>query len=133
MSTTQPRLPGPDHPITIQPATVRVVVSAGEHVIADSTDALVLQEASYPPVYYLPLADLDQAALRDSETTSWCPYKGTASYYSVDAGDGLLKDVIWFYPDAHEAVAEISGHAAFYPDRVTITTSALSLPEPHRR
>ena len=120
MSATEPRLPGPDHPITIDRHPERVVVRVGDHVVADSTDALVLREAGYPPVYYLPLSDLDEAVLRDSDTTSWCPYKGTASYYSVDAGHGVVEDAVWYYPEAHEAVAEITNHAAFYPDRAQI-------------
>ncbi len=120
MSATEPKLPGPDHPITIEPHPARVVVRVGDHVVADSDQALALHEAGYPPVFYLPLADLDQAVLRDSETTTWCPYKGTASYYSIDTGDGVVADAIWYYPEAHEAVGEISGHAAFYPDRVQI-------------
>ena len=120
MSATEPKLPGPDHPITIEPHPGRVVVRLGDRVVADTTDALELHEAAYPPVLYLPLADLDDASITDSDTTSWCPYKGTASYYSIDTGDGLVEDAIWYYPEPHDAVSQIAGHAAFYPDRVRI-------------
>ena len=120
MSATEAKLPGPDHPITIDPEPARVVVSVNDRIVADSTHALVLREAGHPPVHYLPLADLDRSLVRDSETTSWCPYKGTAAYYSIDAGDGLVEDAIWYYPRAHDAVSQISGHAAFYPDRAQI-------------
>ena len=127
MSATEarePKLPGPDHPITIEAHPGRVVVSAGDHVVADSTNALGLAEAGYPEVLYVPLTDLDASVLHDSETTSWCPYKGTASYYSIDTGDGVIEDAIWYYPEAHEAVGQISGHAAFYPDKVQIEERA---------
>ena len=116
-------IPGPDHPITVEPADVRVVVTAGGKVVADTSKALVLREASYPAAYYVPLADVDPAVLRPSETHTYCPYKGEASYYSVAGGDGEIADAIWTYPSPYPAVAEIAVHVAFYPDRVQITTS----------
>jgi uncharacterized protein (DUF427 family) len=116
-------IPGPDHPITVEPADVRVVVTAGGKVVADTSKALVLREASYPAAYYVPLADVDPAVLRPSETHTYCPYKGEASYYSVAGGDGEIADAIWTYPSPYPAVAEIADHVAFYPDRVQITTS----------
>ena len=120
MSATEAKIPGPDHPITIEPHRGRVVVRAGERVIADTTDALELREASYPVVLYVPLSDLDEDSLERTETTSWCPYKGTASYFTVRAGDEVLEDVIWYYAEPHDAVSEIGGHAAFYANRVSI-------------
>ena len=120
MSATQPRLPGPDHPITVSPHPSRVVVSVGEQIVADSTKALELREAGHPPVLYLPLSDLDRSALTDSDATSYCPYKGDASYFSVTTPDGVLEDVVWYYTAPYDAVAEIADHAAFYPDRVQI-------------
>src|SRR5579875_2786811 len=118
MSTSEVKIPGPDHPITIEPHDGQVVVRAGERVIADTTNALELREASYPTVLYVPLADVDGETLTRSETTTHCPYKGDASYYSVRAGDGLIEDVVWTYEHPYDAVAEIRGHVAFYPDRV---------------
>jgi uncharacterized protein (DUF427 family) len=120
MSATQQKIPGPDHPITVEPHPARVRVTVGDHVIADTTKALAVREASYPPVLYLPLSDLDQATLVASETSSYCPYKGTASYYSVRTADAEVSDAIWYYPEPYDAVSEIDGHVAFYPDRVQI-------------
>jgi uncharacterized protein (DUF427 family) len=120
VSATEPKIPGPDHPITIEPHSARVVVSAGEHVIADTTHALALHEAGHATVLYVPSADLDGSVLVGSDTTTYCPYKGTASYHSVRTADGLVQDAIWFYPDPYDAVSQISGHVAFYPDRVDI-------------
>jgi uncharacterized protein (DUF427 family) len=123
MSTRAPLIPGPDHPITIEPSSAHVVVKAGSAVIADSSNALALHEASYPPVYYVPLADVDSELLESSDTTSYCPYKGDASYYSVRTGDSVVKDAIWFYDEPYDAVSEIAGHVAFYADRVQIEDS----------
>ena len=121
MSTRAPLIPGPDHPITIEPSSAHVVVKAGAAVVADSSNALTLNEANYPPIYYVPMADVDAELLVSSDTTSYCPYKGEASYYTIATGDGELTDAIWTYPEPYEAVADIAGYAAFYPDRVEIT------------
>jgi uncharacterized protein (DUF427 family) len=118
----QPRTPGPGHPITVEAADVRVVVSAGGKTVADTTAALVLREADYPPVYYVPMADVDQALLRPSPTRTYCPYKGDASYYSVAGPDGEITDAVWTYATPYPAVAGIAGHVAFYPDRVEVST-----------
>ena len=115
------KIPGLDHPITIEPATERVTVHAGGRVIADSKAALVLREAHHSPVFYLPLADVDATAIAPSESHTYCPFKGTASYYDVLTDDGPIADAIWTYPEPYEAVAQIAGHVAFYPSRVEIT------------
>ncbi|GGN30592.1 uncharacterized protein (DUF427 family) [Actinoplanes campanulatus] len=106
--------PGPDHPITVSPAGEKVVVTAGGRVIAETGNALLLQEAHYPPVRYVPLADVDPAVLERSTTTSYCPYKGDATYYSLPGAP----DAVWEYQDPYDAVAAIKGHVAFYPDKV---------------
>ena len=123
MSASAPLIPGPDHPITIEASSAHVVVTAGATVVADSSNALTLHEANYPPVYYVPLDDVDSELLESSDTTSYCPYKGAASYYSVRTGDGVVEDAIWFYDEPYDAVSEIAGHVAFYPDRVQIDDS----------
>ncbi len=112
------KIPGPDHPITIQPNQGRVVVTLGERVIADTSEALTLREASYPPVQYIPRKDVDMAALTRSATTTYCPYKGEASYFSIPAGGERSVDAIWTYESPYDAVAEIKDHLAFYPDRI---------------
>jgi uncharacterized protein (DUF427 family) len=119
----QPKIPGADHPITIEPGAAHVVARSGAYVIADSTKALILREAGYPPVYYVPLADVDQILLRPSLTTTYCPYKGDASYFSVAGPDGDIQDAVWTYAEPYPAVATIAGHVAFYPDRVQVTAT----------
>jgi uncharacterized protein (DUF427 family) len=117
------KTPGPDHPITVEKNPARVVVRVGEQVVADTTAALVLQESNYPAVQYVPLADVDQSLLTATDTSTYCPFKGDASYYSLTTPDGELTDVIWTYREPYPAVAEIEGHVAFYADKVEITTA----------
>jgi uncharacterized protein (DUF427 family) len=115
------KTPGPDHPIVIEKNPERVVVRVGDHVVADTTAALSLREANYPAVQYIPLADVDQALLKETDTSTYCPYKGDASYYTLVTAGGELTDVIWTYREPYPAVAEIAGHVAFYPDKVSLT------------
>ena len=116
----QSLIPGPDHPITITPTSQIVTVRTGDTVIARTEHALTLQEASYPPVQYIPLKDVDQALLRKTESTTHCPYKGDASYYTITLRDGDLVDAVWTYEQASPAVKEIRDHVAFYTDRVDV-------------
>jgi uncharacterized protein (DUF427 family) len=117
------KLPGPDHPITIAPHAARVVVTAGGTVVADTRDALALREASYPAVPYIPRDDVDLAALERTDHTTYCPYKGDASYYSIATAEGELTDAVWYYAEPYAAVAEIAGHVAFYADKVDVTAA----------
>jgi uncharacterized protein (DUF427 family) len=120
--TTRTRLePGPDHPITIAPTGGRVVVRAGDQVIAETDHAITLSEATYGPVQYVPIADVDAAVLRSSDHETYCPYKGTASYYTVTTPASELENVIWTYEEPYDAVSEIAGHVAFYADRVQLS------------
>jgi uncharacterized protein (DUF427 family) len=112
------KVPGPDHPITIERNPNRVVVTVGGQVVADTRDALTLREASYPAVQYIPRRDVDMAALRRSEHTTYCPYKGDASYYGIPAGGDRSRNAVWTYETPFEAMARIKDHVAFYPDRV---------------
>ena len=115
------KIPGPDHPITIEPTAGQVVVRVGDQVLAKSSAALTLLEADYPAVQYVPLADVDQALLSRTETSTYCPFKGDASYYTITAASGDLPDAIWTYEEPYPAVAQIAGHVAFYTDRVELT------------
>lgn len=111
------KIPGPDHPITVGKNPDRVVVKVGERVVADTRDALSLQEASYPAVQYIPRKDVDFTLLERTEHHTYCPYKGEASYYTI------LPDkvnAVWTYEQPYDAVADIREHVAFYPDKVSI-------------
>ncbi|MBW5439970.1 DUF427 domain-containing protein [Bradyrhizobium canariense] len=114
------KLPGPDHPITITPNPRRIRVTAGDIVIAETTKALTLKEAKYPAVQYVPRQDANMALLERTDRVTHCPYKGDASYYSVKADGKTLDNAIWTYEAPFPAKTEISGHLAFYPDKVKI-------------
>ena len=120
MSDKPVLVPDTAHPITVTPTLGRVVVRLDGRVVADTTSALTLREASYPAVQYLPLADVDPALLLSTDHTTYCPYKGDASYYSLVAGGQTHDNAVWSYVAPYEAVSEIAGHVAFYPDVVDV-------------
>ena len=123
MTEKQVLVPGPDHPITIAPAGTTVTVRLGGRVIATTDDALLLQEASYPGVYYLPLDSVDPEVLAPSDHRTYCPFKGDASYYSLRDGDAVSENAVWTYVAPYDAVSEIAGRVAFYPSRVEVTAA----------
>ncbi len=112
------KLPGPDHPITIGPHPARVVVTSGGRVVADTRDALALREANYPAVLYIPRDDVDLAQLERTDHATYCPYKGDAAYYSIPGAGDRGANAVWTYEAPYEAVSEIKGRSAFYPNRV---------------
>jgi uncharacterized protein (DUF427 family) len=112
------KLPGPDHPVAITPSTKRVRVTFGGQVIADTTKALTLREASYPAVLYIPRADAKMDLLKKTDHATHCPYKGDASYFSIQAGGKAAENAVWSYEQPFPAMAEIKDHLAFYPNRV---------------
>lgn len=113
-----PKVPGPDHPITIAPNPNRVVVTFEGRTIADTTHALTLREATIPPVQYIPRDDVDMRLLERTTHTSYCPYKGDCAYYTVATDDRRSENAVWTYEAPYDAVAQIKEHLAFYPDRV---------------
>ena len=119
MTRTQ-KLPDASHPITVTPAGRRIRVSVADTVVADTTQALTLQEADYPPAYYLPRSAIDPALLSPTPTQTYCPFKGDASYVALDLPTGRVEDAAWTYEQPYDAVAQIQGHLAFYPDKVTL-------------
>jgi uncharacterized protein (DUF427 family) len=110
-----------DHPITIGPIAERVRVVWRGRTIGESSRALELREANYPPVVYVRRADIDMSALMRTARVTTCPYKGDANYFSI--ADGELRDdnAVWTYETPKADVAEIASHLAFYPDKVKIT------------
>ena len=118
MSSKPVKIPGPDHPISVTPNPARIVVTLGGRIIADTRKALTLQEAVYPAVQYIPREDVDMTLLERTEHTSYCPYKGDCSYYSIPAGGERSLNAVWSYETPYAAVAGIKGHLAFYPGRV---------------
>src|SRR5258707_14622320 len=91
------KIPGADHPITIERSLKRVVVSIGGAVLADSRDALILREAGYPAVQYIPRGDVDMTLLERSAHATYCPYKGDCAYFSIPAGGQRAIHAVWTY------------------------------------
>jgi uncharacterized protein (DUF427 family) len=95
-----------------------VRVTFGGVVIADTTRALTLREASYPAVQYIPRADAKMDLLKPTANASHCPYKGDASYFSILADGRTAENAVWSYDNPFPAMTDIAGHLAFYPNRV---------------
>ena len=112
------KIPGPAHPITIERNLKRVVVSIGGTVLADSRDALILREAGYPAVQYIPRKDVDMTLLERSAHTTYCPYKGDCAYFSIPSGGERAINAVWTYEAPYDAVAAIRNCLAFYPEKV---------------
>jgi len=108
-----------DH-IKIRPATGTWVVRAAGAVIGESKNALELSEGDYPPVIYFPRADLAMAFLEPTELTSKCPYKGEATYFTIEAKSGPIANAAWSYETPNDAVADIKDHIAFYSEKVAV-------------
>jgi uncharacterized protein (DUF427 family) len=112
------KIPGPDHPITIERNLKRIVVSIGGIVLADSRDALILREAGYAAVQYIPRKDVDMTLLKRSAHATYCPYKGDCAYFSIPLGGKRAINAVWTYEAPYNAVATIRNRLAFYPERV---------------
>ncbi|GAA1551546.1 DUF427 domain-containing protein [Kribbella lupini] len=120
MSDKPVKIPGPDHPITVEKNPDRVVVKVAGQVLADTRGALSLQESTYPAVQYLPRGDVDLSLLERTDHTTYCPYKGDAAYYSIPALGEAGVNAVWTYEQPYDAVADIKDHVAFYTDRVEL-------------
>jgi uncharacterized protein (DUF427 family) len=125
--------PGPDHPITLTPATGQVRVRIQDHVIGASDRALVLKEADYPPVFYIPREDVESAFLSKTAHTSHCPYKGDASYYSLFINGALVENAAWSYEQPYPAMEAIRGMLAFYTDKLDVYEVDQADIDDHRR
>ena len=114
------KIPGPDHPITLTPAVRRWRAKFNGHVIADTADALILQEAQYPPVVYFPRADVSMSLLASTPHSTHCPYKGDAGYFTLMMDGQIAENAVWTYDTPFPAMTAIAQRLAFYPDKVEI-------------
>ncbi len=109
------------HDIEVTPGTDEVVVRVMDTVVATSSRAFVLTETGCPARYYVPRQDVKMDLFRPSETTSHCPFKGDAVYWSVDAPDGTVTDAVWSYPEPFDRVGQVAGMFAFWAEKPGIT------------
>jgi uncharacterized protein (DUF427 family) len=112
------KIPGPNHPITIEANSSRVIVSVGDRVVADTLKALTLREAAYPAVQYIPRKDVDMSMLQRTDHTTHCPYKGDCAYFSIPVAGQKAVNAVWTYEAPYAAVAQIKDYVAFYAERV---------------
>ncbi|HUC09136.1 MAG TPA: DUF427 domain-containing protein [Stellaceae bacterium] len=115
----------PDHRVDLVPEKRRVRVTFGGVTIADSSAALRVEETGHAPVHYVPEKDVRVALLHRTDHHTRCPYKGEASYWTIEvpgeaSEDGIKRseNAVWGYPTPYDEVAGIAGYYAFYPDRI---------------
>ena len=108
----------PGYKIEIAPARHRVRVEFNGETVADSADALLLNEQNHGPVYYFPDRDVTMGLLSPTARSTHCPYKGDASYWTITVGDRTAENAVWSYREPFDEVAAIRGYVAFYRDRV---------------
>ena len=118
------------HRIAVSPAGARIRIELEGEPLADSDRALVLREGSLPPRYYLPLDDVRTELLEPTDTTTTCPFKGDARYWSVRVGDDVHADLAWSYADPIEERREIAGLVAFYDERVDVLVDGVAQERP---
>ena len=109
-----------DDYIKIRPAGGTWVLRAGGAVLGETRNALELIEGRNPPVIYFPRENIAMAMLEPSDTTSHCPHKGDATYFSIQTKSVLIKDAGWSYENPKQGIEAIAGHLAFYPDKATV-------------
>lgn len=119
---TESKSPGfrkkPDYPLTVAPAEATIHIRFGGETIAKSNRALVMNENDYGPVYYVPRADVQMERLSRTAHSTFCPFKGTASYWTISVGEKTADDAVWSYEDPYEEVAEIRETMSFYASKV---------------
>jgi uncharacterized protein (DUF427 family) len=108
----------PDYKVTLERSPRRVRVKFNGETIADSGAAHLLFETRHLPVYYFPRADVRMDLLAPTDHHSFCPYKGTASYWTIRVGDKVSENAVWGYPDPFDEVPALKDFVAFYWDRV---------------
>ncbi len=110
----------PYHRIDVLQSSRRVKVSVNGEVVAESESPVVLFEAALPPRYYLPPEDVREDLLVPSETITQCPYKGIATYRSVEVGGERFEDLVWCYEEPLPEVAKIRGRLCFFDEKVDV-------------
>src|SRR6266550_3300615 len=116
METKSIKLPGPNHPITIEPNPARVTVTVAGRIIADTRNALTLREAGYAAVQYIPQKDVDMTLLERTDHQTYCPHKGDCAYYSIPLGGNRSVNAVWTYEAPYAAVAAIKDQRSVNAD-----------------
>ncbi|MDQ3966496.1 MAG: DUF427 domain-containing protein, partial [Actinomycetota bacterium] len=123
----------PYHRVDILDSSRHVRVLVNGEVVAETDRPELLFETGLPTRYYIPPEDVREELLVPSDTTTQCPYKGVASYWSVDAGGELFEDLSWYYPEPLPEAAKISGLLCFFNERVDLEVDGEKQPRPRTR
>lgn len=107
----------PDHKVTETRLTQPVTASMGGRIIAESEDVIRVDEDGAPPRYYFPREAVKVDQLEPSATSTKCPFKGTASYYTLVLDGHRVEEAIWSYEDPYDEHAALKGRMAFYDDK----------------
>ena len=107
----------PEYAVAISPYEGTVTVKSGDTVIAESKSALLIQETRHDDVYYLPREDVDLPSLESTDLSTYCPFKGHASYWSYK-GNSDLENFVWSYEAPYEQVDALTGYMSFYTNKV---------------
>lgn len=108
----------PEHKVEERRLQERMQVEAAGRVIAESADVIRVKEDEQPDRYYFPRDDINMSLLERTDSTSECPFKGTAHYFSVNVSDKHLDDAAWTYEEPYEEHAALKDRVAFYDDKV---------------
>lgn len=109
------------HQITLTPADVHIEVAIGGEKLASSDRAVLLTETGMPARYYIPREDVRSELLRPAARETTCPFKGRASYWSVQVGDEIHEDLVWSYQTPIPEAEAIAGLMCFYNERVELS------------
>ena len=125
---THPR--DPYHRIDILASSRHIEVAVDGVAVADSRQPRILFETGLPPRYYLPLTDVRLERLRPSASVTHCPYKGAATYWSVEIGDTVHPDLVWIYRAPLAESQKIAGLACFYNEKVDLRVDGVAQDRP---
>jgi uncharacterized protein (DUF427 family) len=109
----------PDHHVREQAVQQRMEVAVDGRIVAESDRVLKVREDDFPPRYYFPRSDVQMELLEPSSTTTQCPFKGTAHYFSIKSGDKTLEDAVWTYENPYDEHRGLKDRLAFYDDKIS--------------
>lgn len=107
----------PDHKVMEEHPDQRFQIKLNDNVIGESGSVIKVVEDNHPDRIYFPRSDVNMQHLKRSETTTECPFKGTATYFSIETDDYVLEDAVWSYENPYDEHRDIKDHLAFYTDR----------------
>ena len=110
----------PGYEVNITPLEATLEVRVGEQLVASSKRAVSILETKHRPVWYMPMADVDASLVVATDTDTYCPFKGHASYWSIQLTDTTVEDAIWAYLTPYDECEEIQGYASFYTNKVDL-------------